>query len=63
MQHANVLKQLYPPVSYNINGEHFIAQCEVDGSAFDRLQQSAEEVLASIEPATSNQMLSDWERI
>lgn len=63
MQHANVLKQLYPPVSYNINGEHFIAQCEVDGNAFDRLQQSAEEVLAAIEPATSNQMLSDWERI
>ena len=63
MQHSNALKQLYPPVSYNINGEHFIAQCEVDGSAFDRLQQSAEEVLAAIEPATSNQMLADWERV
>lgn len=48
MQHANALKQLYPPVSYNINGEHFIAQCEVDGNTFDRLQQSAEEVLAAI---------------
>lgn len=63
MQHANVLKQLYPPVSYNINGEHFIAQCEVDGNAFDRLQQSAVEILSVIEPATSNQMLADWERL
>ena len=63
MQHANALKQLYPPVSYNINGEHFIAQCEVDGNAFDRLQQSAVEILSVLEPATSNQMLADWERI
>lgn len=63
MQHTNALKQLYPPVSYNINGEHFIAQCEVDGNAFDRLQQSAVGILSVIEPATSNQMLADWERV
>ena len=63
MQHANVLKQLYPPVSYNINGEQFIAQCEVDGAAYDRLQQRAEHVLAVIEPVTSDAMLADWERI
>ena len=63
MQHANALKQLYPPVSYNINGEHFVAQCEVDSNAFDRLQQSAVEILSVIEPATSNQMLADWERV
>ncbi|OOF45604.1 YmfQ family protein [Rodentibacter trehalosifermentans] len=63
VEHKKVLSQLYPPVSYNINGERFLAQCEVDGNAFDRLQQSAVEMLDVIEPATSNSMLADWERL
>lgn len=63
MSHASALKRLYPPVSYDINGERFTAQCEIDGAAFDRLRQSAEEVLNVIEPAKSGAMLADWERI
>lgn len=63
MRHADVLKQLYPPVSYNINGERFVAQCEADGRAFDRIAQSAVNLLNVIEPATSNSMLADWERL
>lgn len=61
--HADILRRLYPPVSYNVNGERFIAQCEVDGRCFDRLQASAEQMLAAIEPATSRTMLADWERV
>lgn len=59
--HKKVLAKLYPPISYDINGERFLAQCEVDGNAFDRLQKSAVDLLQIIEPATSNTMLSDWE--
>ncbi|MCK9128689.1 DUF2313 domain-containing protein [Haemophilus influenzae] len=61
--HKKVLAKLYPPISYNVNGERFLAQCEVDGNAFDRLQKSTVDLLQIIEPATSNTMLSDWERL
>ncbi|CWW57621.1 DUF2313 domain-containing protein [Haemophilus influenzae] len=61
--HKKVLAKLYPPVSYDVNGERFLAQCEVDGNAFDRLQKSAVDLLQIIEPTTSNTMLSDWERL
>lgn len=61
--HKKVLAKLYPPISYNVNGERFLAQCEVDGNAFDRLQKSAVDLLQIIEPATSNTVLSDWERL
>ncbi len=61
--HKKVLAKLYPPVSYDVNGERFLAQCEVDGNTFDRLQKSAVDLLQIIEPATSNTMLSDWERL
>lgn len=61
--HKKVLAKLYLPISYNVNGERFLAQCEVDGNAFDRLQKSAVDLLQIIEPATSNTMLSDWERL
>lgn len=61
--HKKVLAKLYPPVSYDVNGERFLAQCEVDGNAFDRLQKSAVDLLQIIEPATSNTMLSYWEHL
>lgn len=61
--HKKVLAKLYPPVSYDVNEERFLAQCEVDGNAFDRLQKSAVDLLQIIEPATSNTMLSDWEHL
>ncbi|MDG6895031.1 YmfQ family protein [Volucribacter amazonae] len=57
------LAKLYPPVSYNINGEHLLIQCEVDGNAFERLEQGATELLNVVDPQTSNQMLADWERL
>lgn len=63
MDYKSTLAQLYPPVSYNLNGEHFLAQCEIDGNAFERLQESALNVLNAIEPETAKVMLSDWERV
>lgn len=63
MRHADTLKRLYPPVAYDVNGEQFVAQCEVDGACFDRLQQSAEKILNAITPDTSHEMLADWERV
>lgn len=61
--YKHALAQLYPPVSYNINGQRFLAQCEVDGNVFARLEQRATDVLNVISPDTSGQMLTDWERI
>lgn len=63
IEHKTVLTHLYPPVSYNIQGERFLMQCEVDGLTFDRLQQRAGDVLNGISPDTSNTLLSDWERV
>ncbi|HDR1420576.1 TPA: DUF2313 domain-containing protein, partial [Pasteurella multocida] len=63
MSHKHALSTLYPPVSYNVNGKQFLIQCEVDGNVFDRVQQSAVDMLNAIEPATSGQMLADWERV
>lgn len=63
MDYKTTLAQLYPPVSYNLNGEQFIAQCEVDSGAFDNLGESALNVLHAIEPETSKVMLTDWERV
>lgn len=63
MNYPATLAQLYPPVAYNLNGERFLAQCEIDGNAFERLEQSAVNVLEALEPETSKVMLSDWERV
>lgn len=62
-EHKSILAQLYPPVAYQVNGENFLIQCEVDGNAFDRLQEKAIETLNVIKPETSNTMLADWERL
>lgn len=61
--YKRTLARLYPPVAYDVNGERFLAQCEVDGKAFDRLEQSAMEVLNVVSPETSGGLLADWERI
>ncbi|WP_439240856.1 YmfQ family protein [Lonepinella sp. BR2474] len=63
IEHKQVLAGLYPPVAYDINGEQFLIQCEVDGKAFDRLQQKATEVLNAISPEESGSLLADWERV
>lgn len=63
MNYQSTLAHLYPPVAYNINGEQFLAQCEIDSRAFERLEQSALNVLDAIEPDTAKVMLSDWERV
>ncbi|SUT91326.1 Uncharacterized protein conserved in bacteria (DUF2313) [[Actinobacillus] rossii] len=62
-EHKSIIAQLYPPVAYQVNGENFLIQCEVDGNAFDRLQEKAIETLNVIEPETSSTMLADWERL
>lgn len=63
IQHKEALTKLYPPVAYDINGEQFLIQCEVDGRAFDGLYQSAVNMLNVIQPEISNAMLVDWERL
>lgn len=58
-----VLGSLYPPVSYNIKGEQFLIQCETDGNAFERLEESALNLINAISPESSGVMLADWERV
>ena len=63
MDYQTTLARLYPPVAYNVRGEQFLAQCEVDAKQFERLEESALSVLNGMEPETARVMLSDWERI
>lgn len=32
MDYKTTLVRLYPPVAYNVRGEHLLAQCEVDAN-------------------------------
>ena len=61
--HKNALSLLYPPVSYDIKGDEFLKQCEVDGNVFDTLQRYGLDILNVIQPQTSDSMLVDWERV
>lgn len=63
MDYSTTLARLYPPVAYNLHGERFLAQCEIDGRVFEHLQHSALSVLEAIEPETAKVMLNDWERV
>lgn len=63
IEHKKVLATLYPPISYNINGERFLMQCEVDGKAFDRVQYKATQILNAVTPNQAGDMLVDWERV
>ncbi|AWX14280.1 hypothetical protein CEP49_06815 [Mergibacter septicus] len=63
MNYNELLNQLFPPVSYNRNGEKFNLQNQIDGNLFKRIDNSNATIVNVIQPNTSERMISDWERV
>lgn len=59
MSHKTVLKQLFPVEL----GENHDLDMAVEGDHLDKVQASAEILLANIFPDTAFELLSDWERV
>ncbi len=62
-RHADLLKTLLPPVSYDLAGPEISAQLDAEGSALDDAWATALRVLAAITPDGDAQLLPDWERV
>lgn len=62
-KHADLLKRLLPPSSYDQNGQQISVELIADGSALDIAQVSADYLLDETDPRTAFWLLSDWERV
>ena len=63
MSHADLLKLLLPPSSYDPNGPALAAELVADGNALDRALFSADQLLLEMDPRTASVTLPDWERV
>lgn len=62
MAHADLLKRLLPPVSYDPTGRGMAGQAEGVGRALDDVQAIIDELPLELEPRTTNYLLTEWER-
>lgn len=60
--HAELLKRLLPPTSYDSQGEILSAELEAEGLAFDAVAERARVALLAITP-NAGELLEDWERV
>ncbi|EIC13933.1 YmfQ family protein [Kingella kingae] len=63
MSYHEILIGLLPPVSYARNGVKQQQQAQIDAHVLDDVQSSAARVLNAMQPETSGEMLTDWERV
>lgn len=64
MQHADLLKLLLPPVSYEPSGPMLSAELDAEGARLDEALVSADTVLQALTPGGAGGLfLSDWERV
>ncbi|MDF0377705.1 putative phage tail protein [Methylophilus sp. YYY-1] len=63
MMHAELLKLLLPPVSYDSTGALLDAELIAEGNALDLAESSADQILIEADPRTTTVMFSDWERV
>lgn len=63
MNYKEILLGLLPPVSYAKNGNRQQQQAQIDARVLDDVQNHAARVLDAMQPETSGQMLSYWERV
>ena len=63
MGYRETLLGLLPPVSYARTAPRIRAQAQIDGKALDEVQEHGLTVTNAINPATSGDMLLDWERV
>jgi uncharacterized protein YmfQ (DUF2313 family) len=61
--HADLLKTLLPPVSYDPAGSGIAAQIEAEGAALDDALATSLRALAAITPDGDTELLPDWERV
>ncbi len=62
MNHADLLKLLLPPVSYDPSGPLLGAELAAEGRALDAAQSGASSLLAEMDPRSAYTLFSDWER-
>jgi len=63
INHAELLKRLLPPSSYDSNGPSLDVELTADGQALDLAMSRADHVLTEADPRTTSELLSDWERV
>jgi len=63
MGYRETLLGLLPPVSYARTAPRIRAQAQIDGKALEEVQEHGLTVTNAINPATSGDMLLDWERV
>lgn len=62
-RHADLLKTLLPPVSYDPAATGIAAQLDSEGAALDDALAAGLRVLAAITPEGDTELLPDWERV
>lgn len=62
-KHAELLKTLLPPVSYDSTAPGLAAQLRAEGDVLDAALGAALRVLAAITPDGDVELLPDWERV
>lgn len=63
MQHADLLKALLPPVSYDASAPNVAIELAAEGAALDLAQWSADQILLEMDPHTCTVTFADWERV
>lgn len=62
MKHAEVLKRLLPPGSYDPNAENLTVELEAEGKALDAAQANTAKLLREMFPSSCEATLPEWEQ-
>jgi uncharacterized protein YmfQ (DUF2313 family) len=63
MTHAELLRLLLPPTSFDPNGVLLGAELAAEGAALDAAHLRAAQLLEEADPRTTLELLPDWERV
>lgn len=63
INHADVLKQCLPPVSYDPNASGLSVELNAVGKQLDNAKESADQLQAEMFPSSCTVSLADWERV
>ena len=63
MKTLDLLKSLYPPVSYDVNAPFVSAHISAESAVFDAVLHSVVGLLFEVFPDTAQAGLTDWERV
>ena len=63
MPHADLLRRLLPPVSYDPNGPKVHLSTEMEGRELDRVLADLPHAVGALKPFTYREWIEDYERI